>query len=1046
MRERLAVVVALLGVSLGPLLIFFLLQSPRLERLLTDDAVGRAVVAAAAEAATLRSRLDSLRVNAMLLAELAAPGRPEGRGRRLESAASRWLGGLPEVTAVRLLDAAGRSTLNLTPRVEGNATQFYSTPTDDSGIPQAAVVGPRVVPLDQGARLAITAPLPEASNGGSLAIVIDTALLTGELLETYWVTSDGQTLHQPVTDQSATSQTLPTLRPPTPSSPGIWHEAGRSVAWAALPMGATTSFIGREAALAPAAGWLAAFRSMFLATLGLALLPAVAMTWYLAGRSKNLRGRVVTGLKRLLDGEEVRFRWPGRGEFALLGQDLNGIAQRYRDSQAAQRKSQSDLATERDTLAATAQGASIRVKELNDRLSALPVAVLVVGEKGAIEDCNTSALEILGFSDRAALLGEDFHERLMHSRADGRPLPGRLNPVKLAAEGKAPEHPVEAVLWRADANAVPVAISASVLPGGTPRKLMVTFRDLREESRRSMRLAGERQQLEQTLAALPDAVLTLDTEGTVIRTNPETEYLTGWPANEAQGQPVDEVVRLDGMTVLEALASEKSGSAHLEALLERREGGHAYVRCLASPLLDAEGARQGAVVVLRDLTGSPPRAHEPGYQSSHDVLTGLMNRPEVELRLQRVLERAWKSNEFHAICYLDLDGFGDINQRLGSVAGDVLLRQVGSLLRSGIRTRDAVARVGADEFAVLLEHCTSDQAMRVASTLREAIRDFHFHWGEHTQELSASVGLVQLPAEIRNAEAALAAGESACIRAKDRGGNRVELGGAEDARNRLEGAAHWVRKLNKAMEENRFRLFCQSIVPLRGRSAEEASHYELLLRMVDEAGNLAPASAFLPMAARYNMISTTDRWVTRTALEWLATCSDSAETMLLEINLAEATIADDSFPEHVKALLDETSVPAAWVCFQFSAAAAKSRPGDAARLCRALKKLGCMVAIDDFGAECSSYAQLRELRVDFIKIDPSLIKELPVSPLDRALVQSVVEVARVTGRHTVAKAVENDAILDGVRELGVDFAQGYGVSRPRPLEFLKSSSRVSRSA
>ncbi len=1038
MRGRLLLFTALLLASAGPLAVFSALQGPRLQSQLTGAATQRAIVAASAEAATLRSRLDTLRVTAMLLSELAAPGNADSRVRRLEEAAAQWLGNVPEVTALKVLDATGSGALDLNPVASASGNRFQAVAVKDIGLrlPKAPLSGVQVVPLPMSHQLAIVAPLPNAANGGVLALMVDTALLAREVLNAYWVTGSGDFLHQPVSAEQA--HELPGL-PPQQAMPAVWHDHQRTVAWTALPLdGISISYVGREVEIGPVQAWRADFYLTFVATLGLALFPISVLAWHLSGRGASLRKRVASGLKKLLDGEEVRFRWPGRGEFALLAQDLNAIAQRYRDAQAAQRKSQSDLTQQRDRLAAANQQALARTQELETRLASLPDGVLIVGTQGEVEDCNGSALRILGFTDRAALLGEDFHERLMHSRADGSPLPARRNPVRQAMAPSGSSGPVELALWGADGEPLPVSLHAIRLGEGEGSKALLTFRDLREEKRREVHLAAQRRQLEQTLSSLPDAVLTLDTEGTIVHVNPETERLTGWPVAEATGQPVDEVVRLDGMTVLEALAGGDNGSANLETLLERRDSGHAYVRCVVSPLVDADTNRQGAVVVLRDLTGSPPRAHETGYQSTHDLLTGLVNRREIEGRLGRVLDRAWKANETHALLYLDLDDYGALNQHLGTIAGDVLLRQVASLLRSGVRGRDTVARVGADEFAVLLEHCSGDQALRVAASLREAIRDFRFHWGKDAPDLSACVGVLNLPHGVRGAEVALAAGETACLRAKERGRNRVEVGGPEDAVVHRQGAAHWVQKLNEALEQSRFRLFCQSIVPLRGRATGEAPHYELLLRMVDDAGELKPAGSFLPMAARYNMIAVTDRWVTRTALEWLATRTHSDSPLLLEINLAQATVADESFAAHVQSLLDETSVPPSWVCFQFSAAAATAQPDAAARLSRALKRLGCMVALDDFGAECSSYGVLRELKVDFIKIAAALVKEIPVSPLDRALVHSVVEVARVTGRHTIAKAVENDAILDAVRELGVDFAQGYGVSRPRPLEFLKA--------
>jgi diguanylate cyclase (GGDEF)-like protein len=390
------------------------------------------------------------------------------------------------------------------------------------------------------------------------------------------------------------------------------------------------------------------------------------------------------------------------------------------------------------------------------------------------------------------------------------------------------------------------------------------------------------------------------------------------------------------------------------------------------------------------------------------------------------------------LCYLDLDQFRKFNDSGGQAAGDAMLRQIASLLRSGIRGRDSVARVGGDDFAILLEHCPMDQAMRIASKLRQSIQDFRLCWEGEVYSLTASVGVTPIAADGHSASSLLSAAEATCYIAKTVGGNRVKVHRSDDHELQQYSQTHWVDRINQALKENGFRLFYQPIVPVPGRPVRDRTpHYELLLRMVDETGKLTTAGSFLPFAERYNMIQVTDRWVVRTAFEWLATGGFDAKDLVIGINISEPTMSDPDFAAYVKEQLNRTEVAASCICFQIAARAAHARPRVAANLIQALSGMGFRTAIDNLGTGHWSADQLSNLQVDYFKIEGKHMESITGSSLNRAIVKSITEIARVLGKKTIAKAVENDETLEALASIGVDYAQGYGIARPRPLDFLK---------
>ena len=682
-------------------------------------------------------------------------------------------------------------------------------------------------------------------------------------------------------------------------------------------------------------------------------------------------------------------------------------------------------------------------------LDALSEAVLEVDVRGRCTFCNTACVHTLGFGDQSQLVGLDLAGLFVPPEGGAGNVRSDRNALLLALETGDMQRIRETPLRRADGTKIPVeCLIQPLLEHGQIIGALLTFSDVSERKRAEEALFREREHAQVTLESIGDGVVTADALGRVRYLNPVAENVLGWKNRDAIGKPLFSVFRLASESMDQATAErpverlqEELQAAEHEALLIRRDQREIFVEQNASPIRDRNGRVIGAIVVFSDVTEARRMAHQLEYQAKHDALTGLINRREFEHRLEQVLIEVPKADEVaeHALCYLDLDQFKVVNDTCGHVAGDELLRQLSNLLRSNVRHADALARLGGDEFGILLESCPLDQTLRIANQLRQNVQDFRFAWEDKTFTLGISIGVVMINPGDDKAYV-LSAADTACYMAKESGRNRVKVYHPDDTElQQRHGEMHWVTRISRALEENRFRLFYQPIVPIASSGySDDSRHYELLLRMVDEAGNLAPPGAFLPAAERYNMIQNIDRWVVRTAFEWLATRLGSSAPITIELNLSGPTVSDDTFLEFVLGLLEVTEVDPEWVCFEITETAAIAKLTNATRLIQSLKDIGFRFALDDFGSGLSSFGYLKNLPVDYLKIDGSFIKDILDDPIDRALVKSINDIGHVMGKKTIAEYVENDMILQVLDEIGIDYAQGYGIARPRPLELLKT--------
>ncbi|MFZ2507908.1 MAG: EAL domain-containing protein [Steroidobacteraceae bacterium] len=568
-------------------------------------------------------------------------------------------------------------------------------------------------------------------------------------------------------------------------------------------------------------------------------------------------------------------------------------------------------------------------------------------------------------------------------------------------------------------------------------ELDITERKLYEEA-----LFREKESAQITLQSIGDGVITCDAHGRVEYLNPVAEELTGWRLEDSLGRTIDEIFRSFHEETCEPLENPlavavrriRSIKSVRPMLLIRRDGNELYIESTSSPIRDGSGTVTGGVLVFHDVSESRELNRRLSYHASHDVLTGLVNRREFEARLERALKSAKARETSYALCYIDIDQFKIVNDTCGHSAGDALLGQVGALLKSKVRWRDTLARLGGDEFGVLLESCSLEEALRTAETLRESIRNFRYTWEDRTFRLGASLGVVPITPENEDIASVLSAADSACGAAKESGRNRVHCFEENDIdlmRRRRE--MQWASRINNALEESRFELFRMAIQPLQEEDAGE--HFELLLRMRDESGKIVAPDQFIAAAERYGITPSIDRWVIDSAFRWLVSEADERRRLTLcSINLSGQSLGDDKFLPFVIEQFHRSGLDGSKICFEITETAAIANFSQASRFIQALKELGCKFALDDFGTGLSSFGYLKHFPVDFLKIDGSFVKGMLHDPIDREMVRSINEIGHLTGKKTIAEWAENAEIITLLRGLGVDYAQGYGVSQPQRVQ------------
>lgn len=692
-------------------------------------------------------------------------------------------------------------------------------------------------------------------------------------------------------------------------------------------------------------------------------------------------------------------------------------------------------------------------------------AFIEMDENGVITDWNSQAERTFGWSRKEAL-GCKLADLILPPTMVEMHNQGMKN---FLANGESKMIGKRAELPAIDRNGKQfiVEVTISAIQSEDHYSFTAFLHDISERKEDEAALQAEKEWLRVTLNSIGDGVITTDTFGNISYLNPVAETMTGWTNEEAAGLPLitvfDIVNEITGEVALnpveQVLRSQRAAGLAENTMLVQRGGTHIPIEDSASPILNTAGDIIGVVLVFHDVTQARIMAAEMTFQAKHDSLTGLINRREFERRLEHALQTGQTEHKEHTLLYLDLDQFKIVNDTCGHMAGDELLRQLTTLLQEKLRKSDTLARLGGDEFGVLLESCTTEPAKTVAEQLRKTVEDFHFVWLDKAFPVGVSIGLVTFSNGGILLSDVLRMADAACYAAKEKGRNRIQVYTAEDEElARRSGEMGWISRIRKALDDNRFVLYSQRILAL-GQDANgedkdnNEDHYELLIRMLDDNNDIVPPMAFIPAAERYGLMPQLDRWVIRTAFAQFASrhanhSNDANESnegnagnagnagkhtkVTCSINLSGKSICDENFFAFVLEQFVLHKVPPQSICFEITETAAIANLNQAATLIRDLRAIGCRFSLDDFGSGMSSFAYLKHLHVDYLKIDGSFVKDMIEDPIDHAMVASIHHIGHVMGIQTIAEFVENDAIKEALNKIGINYAQGYGIEKPRP--------------
>jgi len=566
---------------------------------------------------------------------------------------------------------------------------------------------------------------------------------------------------------------------------------------------------------------------------------------------------------------------------------------------------------------------------------------------------------------------------------------------------------------------------------------------LKRAENSEIELSHQKEQAEVTLHSITDSVITVNLRGIIQYINPAAEGLFRTCSANAQGMALGELVRIvsdsTGQKIKDPLIEcfNQLKTIHLPEHSSLIAGNKQVIAVEASvtPMKNNQGNVIGAVMVIQDVSHTRKLTRQLSYQASHDMLTGLYNRLKFEEFLEQALMNVREERRVHTLCYLDLDQFKLVNDTCGHVAGDQLLRQLPDLFHKVLRSGDIVARLGGDEFGILLENCDTGQATLLADKIRQEIKEFRFVWEEKVFVIGVSIGVVGIDENITDISKVMSAADLACYAAKDSGRNRVHVYQPSDELvAERHGEMHWTGRITRAMEEDRFILYRQPII---GFCADGKEHYEVLIRMIDEKGDIVPPGAFIPAAERYNLMKSIDRWVIREVFELMAEESGTAvfrgADKVISINLSGDSLSDDSLYDYIVSLKNELHISLKNICFEITETIAISNLVKATALINRLKQYGCRFSLDDFGSGLSSFAYLKNLPVNYLKIDGSFVRDISRDPVDRAMVVSIQQIGSVMQLDTIAEWVEDEETLTTLWEIGIDYVQGYHLGAPEAI-------------
>jgi diguanylate cyclase (GGDEF)-like protein/PAS domain S-box-containing protein len=544
------------------------------------------------------------------------------------------------------------------------------------------------------------------------------------------------------------------------------------------------------------------------------------------------------------------------------------------------------------------------------------------------------------------------------------------------------------------------------------------------------------------LHSINDGIIATDTEMAVSFMNKVAEGITGWNEASAKGRHAAAILSIqDQRTNRELLGGtppkvDEKPFFFNEAVIKNAIGQTLLVDGSITRIHEKENEADGFLITLRDITELKRMSETIDYQASHDSLTGLSNREEFSFTLNELLISLRTSDARHALLVIDVDRFKAINDTCGTMAGDELLRQIASHVQANISRKDISARIGGDEFAIILRDCEPEDSINVAKRLKGAVEARKFAWQASVFPVTLSIGVVTLSQESEDTHAVLAAADDACHLSKEEGGNRVNVFQAKDSKyQKRRGDMEWIARINKAVEENRFILYQQAIVPLSD-AIDLRAKAEILLRLVNEDGSIARPGDFIPAAERYNLMPLIDHWVIKNSIAAYKTLTDRGSELasrIISINLSGPSLLDESLVDLILYEVRRNALKPSSFCFEITETAAIQNYAAATRFIKRLKDEGFTFALDDFGSGFSSFGYLKNLPVDYLKIDGSFVQTIDESLVSYTMVESINSIGHVMGIKTIAEFVKSPEIKHKLIEIGVDYAQGYHIAEPVPL-------------
>jgi diguanylate cyclase (GGDEF)-like protein/PAS domain S-box-containing protein len=676
-----------------------------------------------------------------------------------------------------------------------------------------------------------------------------------------------------------------------------------------------------------------------------------------------------------------------------------------------------------------------RDQMFSDFTQTLPEIVLVHDER--ILMANQSAASLIGLNPEQ-LAGREAADLVKPAY---RALFRKTMAKHLSGE-TAPNH-LEIQLINGDDAGLWVEAQSSPIEYRGNKAILTIARDVSYRKNLEVSLSRSKRQAQYTLESISEGVITTDNEGRIDYMNVAAEAMTGVNRDDVVGHRTGELFSLIdeadrrslGDPVERCLSIRRRVNMGRRALLVSRDGKHEHsVEITASPVKGPGKSISGTVVVMHDVSEIRGLTRQMSYQAAHDALTGLINRREFERRLEEAMDTAHSEEAVHILFYMDLDRFKAVNDSCGHMAGDNMLREVASLIREQVRDSDFVARLGGDEFGTLLVGCPIEKSQQIAADICNAVADYRFVWQDKIFNIGISIGLVEISHASGSMQDVMSAADSACYVAKQRGRGQVHVYSARDeAVARERGDIQWLRKLQEALHESKFVLATQPIIAT-GSGTASGPAVEVLIRMPDDHGRTANSADFLRSAERYQLMPQIDRWVVNAALAAI----NSGEIKLASnrscaINISAQTLGDEEFLTFVVDALDHSGVAPGSVCFEVTESAISTNVQYGQRFIEVLHGIGCEFSLDDFGSGLGAFSSLKNLPIDYLKIDGTYTRNLATDQVNREMVTAMITLARTLDFRVVAEQVEEQDDFDWLRDVGVDYVQGNFIDAPSPL-------------